>query len=147
MLNALSVPFNRELEVSNSVLGQRVGPALQHDHIRTVGADHDVGYLLENIQIIGIIDALADRHVDAVEFPDPLACRLQLPCAWEEVFLVLVEAESHDSICMVECFFDSIAMVDIDVDVDHAGVDFEELQDADHNIIDVTKADFLCILS
>ena len=39
-----------------------------------------------------------------------------------EIFTILVETNCHDTICSVECFFYTIAVMDVDVDVEHAGM-------------------------
>lgn len=39
-----------------------------------------------------------------------------------EVFSVLVEADSHDPIGRIKCLFNTVSMVDVNVDVEHAVV-------------------------
>jgi hypothetical protein len=54
-----------------------------------------------------------------LSFADTIVTDLTGP--WEE-FSVLVETDSHDSIGRIEGFFDTITVVDVDVDVEHSGV-------------------------
>jgi hypothetical protein len=50
-----------------------------------------------------------------------------------------VERARHDSVSEVECLFDSITMVDVDVDVEHSLESLEQLQNGQHAIIDIAK--------
>lgn len=56
-----------------------------------------------------------------------------------EVVLEFVEGAGHDSVGQVERFFNSVAVVDVDVDVQHALVGLEQLQNGQHAIIDIAK--------
>jgi hypothetical protein len=51
-----------------------------------------------------------------------------------------VETDSHDTISIVKSFFNSISMMNIDVEIENAGIDFEKLKDAEDNVIDIAKA-------
>lgn len=51
-----------------------------------------------------------------------------------------MEADGHDSVCVVECLFDAVAVVHIDVQVQDSGVDSQQLQDAEDDVVDVAKA-------
>lgn len=83
-----------------------------------------------------------------------------LTCSREEVVPVLVEGHGHDSVRQVEGLLDPVAMVNVDVDVQNAGVvpathmirkggnsqevqrsaaSLEKLQDADDDVVHVAK--------
>ena len=49
-------------------------------------------------------------------------------------FTILVKRTSHDPIGGIEGFFDSIAVVDVYVDVEHARVVPEEFEDTENDI-------------
>lgn len=55
-----------------------------------------------------------------------------------------MEANCHDSVGMVEGFFDSVSVMDVDVEVKHAWVDLQQLQDAEDYIVDVAETASLC---
>lgn len=57
-----------------------------------------------------------------------------------EVIFELVEGTGHNSVSKVESLFNSITMVDIDVDIQHPLEGFEELEDSQHAIIDIAKS-------
>ena len=50
-----------------------------------------------------------------------------------------MEADSHDSVGVIKCFLNSISMVNINVEVKHSGVDLQQFQDAQNDIIDIAK--------
>lgn len=61
-----------------------------------------------------------------------------MTCSWE-VILEFVEGAGHHSVSQVERFFNSVAVVDVDVDVQHALVGLQQLQDRQHAIVDIAK--------
>jgi hypothetical protein len=58
-----------------------------------------------------------ERYVDGKVFPRATTVVLELSGARKEVMLVLVKGDSHNSVCVPECEFDAISVVNIDVDV------------------------------
>lgn len=56
-----------------------------------------------------------------------LANLVQTPSSGEKILAVLMEGDSHASVSEVESFLDAVTMVDIDVEVQHSGVDLEKL--------------------
>jgi hypothetical protein len=58
-----------------------------------------------------------------------------------------MKGDSHDPISIVESLFDTVPMMHIDVQVKHPRIDFEELQNANHYIVDVAEATGLCLFS
>jgi len=50
---------------------------------------------------------------------------------------MLMKADSHDPISIVECFLDSITMVDINIEIQYSIVHFQLFQDAKDNIVDI----------
>ena len=53
---------------------------------------------------------------------------------------VFVEGEGHDAVGGPESLLDAVAVVHVDVDVQHARVVAEELQDGEHDVVDVAEA-------
>jgi hypothetical protein len=51
-----------------------------------------------------------------------------------------VEGGAHDAVGSVECLLDAVAVVDVDVDVEHARVRAEELEDRQDDVVDVAEA-------
>lgn len=63
-----------------------------------------------------------------------------------EVLAVLVERHRHDPIRRVERLLDAVAVVNVDVDVKNALVVLEQLEDTEHNVVDVAEAGRLRLL-
>lgn len=57
-----------------------------------------------------------------------------------------MEADGHDPVRVVEGLFDSITVVDVDVEVQDAGVHAEEFEYADDDIVDVAEPTGLSFL-
>lgn len=60
-------------------------------------------------------------------------------CAWE-VVLEFVEAAGHHSVGQVEGLFHTVSMMDVDVNVQHPLVYFQQFQDSQHAVVDVAEA-------
>ncbi len=58
----------------------------------------------------------------------------------ELVRLVLVERDGHDAVGGEEGLLDAVAVMHVNVDVQHARVDAQQLQDGEHNVVDVAEA-------
>ena len=57
-----------------------------------------------------------------------------------------MEGESHDSVSEIESLLDTVAVVDVDINVQHSGIMTEEFTDRDHNIIDEAEPTGLRLL-
>ena len=62
-------------------------------------------------------------HTDVAELASP----------WE-VLSVFVEGACHDAIGSVKRFFNTIAVVDIDIDVENSRLEAQELDDSEDNV-------------
>lgn len=51
----------------------------------------------------------------------------------------------HDSVCEVERLFNSITVMDVDIHIEHTLMCLQELQNSEHDIIDVAEAGRLCL--
>ncbi len=144
--DAVAVGADVEVEAAEPVAAERVGAALQHDGGGAVGGDAGADDVLEQGDVVGVFDAVVQRHVERV-----VRARVERVVggprgrerarAGEEVFLVVfVEGEGHDAVGGPEGLLDAVAVVDVDVDVEDAGVVAEELEDAEHDVVDVAEA-------
>ncbi len=62
-----------------------------------------------------------------------------MPSTWE-VVLEFVERASHHSVCQIECLFNTVPMVNVDVNIKHSLVSFKQLQNGQHTVVDVAKS-------
>jgi hypothetical protein len=59
---------------------------------------------------------------------------------WEiSDYLLLVKGYSHDTVSCVKCLFDTIPMMNIDVNVQGSLVDSQKFQDSQDNIVDIAE--------
>ena len=64
-----------------------------------------------------------------------------------KIFTKLVKRHCHDAVRCIERLFHAVSVVDVDINVEHSLVRFEELQNAKHAVVDVTEAASLTLLS
>ena len=63
-----------------------------------------------------------DCLADIQPFPEPASVVLELSGSGEKFAVVFVERDSHDAVRLVKCEFDTISVVDVNVDVEHSGM-------------------------
>ena len=119
--HALRVPIQAEVEAPQPVRRQRVRAALQHHGARAVHLHHFGDDGLEQLAVRRVIHAVRQRHVQAVVAPVGGAHVLQVARAREKV-AVLVERHRHHAVREPERLLHAVAVVDVDVDVQHARV-------------------------
>lgn len=51
-----------------------------------------------------------------------------------------METYCHNSVSVVESFFNTISMMNIDIKIEYSGIDFEKFEYTDDNIIDIAEA-------
>lgn len=82
---------------------------------------------LEHLEVGGVVDALLEGDVDGVVAAALGAQLIHVTRAGKEVVAVLVERHRHHPVRQVERLLDAVAMVDVDVNVEHSRVVLEEL--------------------
>jgi hypothetical protein len=106
---------------------------LKNNRSRLVVFHDPANSWLEDSLVALIVDTVAEREVDRIVLASADSNVSQLSGPWE-VLAVLVEGHGHDSVCRVEGFFNTVAMMDIDVDVENARVESEELENAEDDV-------------
>jgi hypothetical protein len=56
-----------------------------------------------------------------------------------EILAELVKRNCHYAIGGVKSFFHTVAMMNIDIDIQHALMDFKKLENGEHDVVNVTK--------
>lgn len=109
----------------------RKSPAsVPRSRIRTQAS---AAYRFEHALVALVVDAVLEGEVDSVALPAALALVSLCACSGEKV-AKLVERGGHDAVGGVKGLFDAVAVVDVDVDVEDAGVVAEELEDGKDNV-------------
>lgn len=92
------------------------------------------------LRITQIVNALFQRYVHGVISADVRTDLVHVAGAGEKPIAVLVERHGHDAVGEVKRLLDAVAVVHVDVDVQHAGMVLEQLQYGDDDVVDVTEA-------
>ena len=149
-LDAGTVGPDIEVEATQPVRAEGVRAALQDNGGGAVVIDHGVDDALEQADVVLVVDAVAERDVEGVVFSGAAADVVEVTSTGEEVILVvLVEGKGHDAVGGEEGLLDAVAVVHVDVDVEHARVVAQELQDREHDVVDVAEPArfrFLCVV-
>lgn len=128
---AATPTLEREVEAAQTVARERVRAALQHDRLRLVALHHlrdDLRmtarrrtHRLEDGDEIGVVDARAQGEVQRVALALAVADIRNIARAREEI-TELVEGHRHHAIRRVERLLHAVAVVNINVDVQHARI-------------------------
>ena len=114
------MPRRRQIEFPQAVSGQGVGTALEHDGARAELGDSRVHHRSEDRLVALVIDPVPQRGVEREALARADADVVQRARPGEEAVAILVEGDGEDSVRRQEGFFDAVAVVDIDVDVEYA---------------------------
>jgi hypothetical protein len=145
-LDALGVAVEREIETAEAVARERVGAALQHNGARLVDLHDLADDGLEDGLVRRIVHTVPQRTVDRVPLGGVRAVVGEVARAREEGHAVararaeLVEGDGHHAVGRVEGLLDAVAVVDVDVDVEHSLVELKELEDGEHDVVGEAEA-------
>jgi hypothetical protein len=121
-LDTVGVSVHAQVKATQTVTRQTVTAALKNNGIGVI-VFHDIRYDgLEDGLVGGVVNAVSEREVDCVVLALANTNVSQFAGAGE-VFSVLVERNSHDSVGSVEGLLDTISVVDVDVDVEDSLVE------------------------
>ena len=110
------------------------------------GRLHDLAYHgLEDGLVRRVVHPVLEREVDRVALGVVGAGVHEVARAREEL-AVLVEGDGHHAVGGVEGLLDAVAVVDVDVDVQHPLMLLEQLEDGEHDVVRVAEARRLALL-
>ena len=131
------------------VVGKRVRTTLDNDDLRTESLPdglHDLKvlselltYILVDVDETVIVKSIQQWHVDGVAFAFSFTHVLKIAGTREEVS-VSMEADSHHAVRHVEGLFDAVAVMDVNVDVEHTLVILQQFEDSEDNIVRVAES-------
>jgi hypothetical protein len=109
---------NGQVESSQAVTPQAIRAALNDDTCWAVGHEDRLDDGFKEGYIRGVVDAVSEGDIETVVFSLLGADFVVVSCAREEVlWVVFVEGEGEDAVCGEEGFLDTVAVVEVDVDV------------------------------
>lgn len=143
--DAGAVGADVEIEAAQSVAAEGVGAALEHDGRGSVVLDAGTDDVAEEADVVVVFDAVVEGDVERVmgawvERVERTGRGQRAGAGEEAVFVVFVEGEGHDAVGGPEGLLDAVAVVDVDVDVEDARVVAQELEDGEHDVVDVAEA-------
>ena len=94
---------------------------------------NSLDHRLEHALVRLIRDAVSQREVDGVVLTIANTNIAKL-ARTRKVFAILVEGNRHDAVSGVEGFFDAVAVVDINVDIEDALLVAEQFDDTKYNV-------------
>lgn len=127
------MPTHTEVEATKTVARQTVTTTLEDNRLRTVPLHDALDYGLEDALVGGIVDTVAEGEVDGIVLARADTDITKFTSAGE-VLAVLVERDSHDAVRGVEGFFDTVAMVNVDVNVENALLESQQLEDTEDDV-------------
>mmetsp|Transcript_17029 Transcript_17029/g.34450 ORF Transcript_17029/g.34450 Transcript_17029/m.34450 type:complete len:267 (-) Transcript_17029:424-1224(-) len=142
--HALGVAVDREVEAAESVPSEGIGAALQDDGTRLVALHDARDDGLEDGLVRGVVHAVLEREVDGIVLALRGAYVLDVARAWE-VLAEFVEGYRQHSVSRIKGLLNAVAMMDVDIDVQHSLVVLEELEDCEDNVVRVAEARSLAL--
>jgi hypothetical protein len=133
------MPLDAEVEHPELVVAETVSAQLHEKGVRTKLAHHSRHHVLEKLKEVIVRNTRLERDVESELLAVPLAFLEESASAGEELIAVLVERYSHAAVGKVESLFDAVTVVDVDVEVQHARVDVEQLDNRQHDVVDVAE--------
>jgi hypothetical protein len=100
--------------------------------------DQVVTHWLENTLKRCIRDSVLQWYIHGVSFALPFAFII-LAARPRKIFAKFMETTGHNSVRRVECLFDTITMMTVDVDVQNTRISAQEFDNAEDDIVDVAE--------
>lgn len=95
-------------------------------------------YWFKNTSKRCVRDSVFQRYVDGVSFalPSPFILLASRP---RKIFAKFVETACHNSVRRVECLFDAITMMTVDVNIQDTRISAQKFDNAEDDIVDVAE--------
>lgn len=145
VLDTRTVAGDIQVEASQSVAAQTIGPALQDNRSRLVGLYTRTNNVFEELNVGFIFDPVVERDVDGmmgagierVGRPGTVECA----GPWEKVVLIVfVKGYSQHTIGRPKGLLNTVPMMHVDINVHDSGVMAQKLQDAQNDVVDVAES-------
>jgi hypothetical protein len=131
------MPIHAQVKATKPVTRQTVTTALQHNSFWAVVGHDCLNDRLENVSVGFVRYAVAKRKVDRVVLAGAHTDVAKL-ASTGEVLAVLVEGHGHDAIGCIKGFFDTIAVVHVNVDVQNALLVSQKLDNAEDDVCEIS---------
>ena len=139
VIHAHGVTVEGQIEASNAITSERISTALKGDDFGAEALHDHRTYRLKDSLVGDVIDTVVQREVERVVLTKSATNILNVTSTREELS-VLVEGQGHNTVGCVEGLFNSVSMMDIDIDVENALVYLEKFKNTQDNVVDVTES-------
>lgn len=121
--------FNGQIQSPQQIISNWISSQLQYYSSRSILGHNLIHHSFEQLLIWVIVYASFKWYIQWVILAFSFSNRIDAACAWEEVSLILMETDSHHSVCQVEGLLNAIAVMHININIQHSSVNFKQLQD------------------
>lgn len=118
-IDTIGMAAHAQVEAAKAIAGQAVSATLKDDSLRLIVGHHGLDHRFKNGLVCLVRDSVSQREVDSIILADADSNIPEFSGS-REVLAVLVEGDSHDSVCGIECLLHTIAVMDINIDVENA---------------------------
>lgn len=125
--------IHTQVKAAKSIARQTVTTALQNDSFRLVVLHDVLNNRLEDRTVRRIGNTISERKVDGVVLSLSNTSIPKLTSS-REILAILVERNSHDTVGGVESLLNTIAMMDIDVDVEDPLFKSKKFENAEDDV-------------
>jgi len=122
-----------QVETAQSITREAVSATLENNCFRLIVVHNTLNNWLKDRFVGHIVNTIAKWKVDSVVLSRAYTNVAKLTST-RKVLSVLVKRNSHDSVSGVEGFFDAVAMMDININVQDSLFESQELNDAQNNV-------------
>jgi len=143
--NAGTVGLDTDVEAAKSIPSERVCTTLEDNSSWLINSHTGSHYIFKELDVLVVLYTIMKRHIEGVvctraRVIDRSRIIQRASTGEKDSSFVLMERECHDAVGGPESLLDTIAVVNINIDVEYARVVKQELEYSDNNVIDVAKA-------
>lgn len=120
------MPLDAEVEMPQFIVRQTISSQLHGQCVRTVLGHNRLHNRFKQRHKFIVSDARFQRYIQRIMFPVVFANFVQPARPREEILAVLVERHRHAAVRQVESLLYSVAVVDVDIEVQHSRVDLQQ---------------------
>jgi len=120
--------LHTKVKATKTIARQAISTTLENYSLRLIIGHDGLNDRLKDGLVCRIINAVPQGEVDGIVLASANTNVAKLTGPWK-VFAVLVERDSHDSVRGIKSFLNTIAMMNVDVDVQDPLLEAEKLND------------------
>lgn len=120
--DTFAMGFDRKIETTKSVTSEGICSTLENDRGGPERVDHSLHHRLEQVDVRLIVNTVLKGNVQGVMFPHSATNLVNVSSAGEEITIVLVKGDGHNSIGGIKGLLDTVSVMDVNVHIEHSRV-------------------------